>query len=215
IEDDFFALGGHSLLATRLISRIRSSFEVEVSIRSLFEAPTVSALVKRLGAGEAARAPLRAVERPAEVPLSYSQLRLWVLDRLDGGRADYAVRLRGELNVLALEAALCDVVDRHESLRTVFPERDGVARQEILAGVRARLLISAVGEGELSSALSSASQASFDLGCELPFRAHLYVLGASEHVLLLVLHHIAGDGWSLAPLARDLSASYAARCAGR
>src|SRR5262249_45958682 len=85
----------------------------------------------------------------------------------------------------------------------------------MLAGVRPRLLISAVGEAELGSALSSAAQAPFDLGCELPFRAHLYVLGASEHVLLLVLHHIAGDGWSLAPLARDLSASYAARCAGR
>src|SRR5262249_6728233 len=221
IEDDFFALGGHSLLATRLISRIRTSLDVELSIRSLFEAPTVARLSAGLSEGGEARAPLRAVERPAELPLSYAQRRLWFLDRLEGGRANYtiplAVRLRGDLDLVTLEAALCDVVERHESLRTIFPERDGVARQEILpaSSARVRVLLREVNEGELSCALSSASQASFDLGCELPFRAHLYVLGASEHVLLLVLHHIAGDGWSLAPLARDLSASYAARCAGR
>ncbi|HEY3236549.1 MAG TPA: amino acid adenylation domain-containing protein, partial [Polyangiaceae bacterium] len=221
IEDDFFALGGHSLLATRLISRIRASFDVELSIRSLFEARTVGALAGRLSEGGVARARLRAVERPAEVPLSFAQRRLWFLERLEGGRANYtiplAVRLRGDLDLGALEAALCDVVERHESLRTIFPEREGVARQEILAGssARVRLLLREVSEGELSAALSSAAQAPFALERELPLRAHVFALGGGEHVLLLVLHHIAGDGWSLAPLARDLSESYAARCAGR
>src|SRR6266542_1962612 len=220
IDDDFFALGGHSLLATRVISRIRSSLEVEVSIRSLFEAPTVAALVDRLGEADAARPALRAVERPSEVPLSYGQRRLWFLERLEGGGGRYtiplAVRLRGALDVGALEAALGDVVERHESLRTIFPERLGVARQEVVAGeaARVRLSVRAVSEGELAGALTAASQAGFDLSREVPLRAHLFALGGGEHVLLLVLHHIAGDGWSLGPLARDLSRGYEARVRG-
>ena len=220
IDDDFFALGGHSLLATRVISRIRSSLEVEVSIRSLFEAPTVAALVDRLGEADAARPALHAVERPSEVPLSYGQRRLWFLERLEGGGGRYtiplAVRLRGELDVGALEAALGDVVARHESLRTIFPERLGVARQEVVAGeaARVRLSVCAVSEGELAGALTAASQAGFDLSREVPLRAHLFALGGGEHVLLLVLHHIAGDGWSLGPLARDLSRGYEARVRG-
>src|SRR5437660_4026102 len=220
IDDDFFALGGHSLLAPRLISRIRSSLDVEVSIRSLFEAPTVAGLVERFGDADAARPALRAVERPGEVALSYGQRRLWFLERLEGVSGRYviplAVRLRGELDVGALEAALGDVVERHESLRTIFPERLGVARQEVLAGGagRVRLSVRAVSEGELAGALTAASQVGFDLSREVPLRAHLFALGGDEHVLLLVLHHIAGDGWSLGPLARDLSLGYGARLGG-
>ncbi|HET9245245.1 MAG TPA: condensation domain-containing protein, partial [Xanthobacteraceae bacterium] len=221
IDDNFFALGGHSLLATRLISRVRATLGVEVAIRSLFEAPTVAGLVRRLGDGGSVRAPLRVQARPAEVPLSYAQRRLWFLERLEGGTSPYtiplAVRLRGELDRVALEGALGDVVERHESLRTIFPERGGVPRQEVLSAAAAGVGLSvlAVSEAELSGALTAAASVGFDLSREVPLRAHLFVLGEREHVLLLVLHHIAGDGWSLSPLGRDLGEFYAARRAGR
>ena len=221
IDDNFFALGGHSLLATRLISRIRSTLDVELAIRSLFEAPTVEALVQRLGDARPARAALRALARPAEIPLSYAQRRLWFLDRLEGASATYtiplALRVRGVLDRAALEAALGDLVERHESLRTIFPDTLGVPRQVILdAGVaRPRLAVTAVSEGALAGALSAAARTGFDLAREPPLRVHLFALGESEHVVLLLLHHIAGDGWSLAPLLRDLGRFYEARCQGQ
>ena len=225
IDDNFFALGGHSLLATRLISRIRATLDVEIAIRSLFEAPTVAALVQRLEGAQAGRPALRAVLRPDEVPLSYAQRRLWFLDRLEGGSATYtiplAVRLVGALDRSALAAALGDIVARHESLRTIFPDVLGVPRQEVLAAeaARPRLAVVEVGEADLEEALAGAARRGFDLACEPPLRAQLFALepdedGAHEHVLLLVLHHIAADGWSLAPLLRDLGRCYGARCRG-
>ena len=158
LDDDFFALGGHSLLAMRLIGRVRASLGVEVAIRSLFEAPSVAALARRLSSESLAlRAPLVAVvPRPAEVPLSHAQRRLWFLDRLEGGPSEgpaaeasssgsgtylipVAVRLSGSLDHGALQGALHDLVARHESLRTVFPESSGVPRQEVLPPEAARL----------------------------------------------------------------------------
>src|SRR5437764_202934 len=168
IDGTFFALGGRSLLAMRLISRMRASFAVEVSIRRLFEAPTVAGLARVLReAGEAARAPLRRVARPAEIPLSYAQRRLWFLDRLEGGSSTYtiplALRLSGDLDIAALEAALGDVVERHESLRTIFPERLGVPRQEILAAdaARPRLMRAEVREAGLPDAVAAAARVGF------------------------------------------------------
>ena len=221
IDDDFFAVGGHSLMAMRLISRIRASLDVELTIRSLFEAPTVAGLARGLADAQPARPALQPVARPDELPLSFAQRRLWFLDRLEGARASYtiplAVRLAGTLDRDALEAALADVVERHESLRTVFPETLGVPRQQILeaTAARPRLSVAKVSEAGLADALAAAAGRGFDLAREPPLRAHLFVLGEGEQVLLLLLHHIAGDGWSLAPLARDLGRAYAARRAGR
>src|SRR5208337_4234249 len=213
--------GGHSLLATRLVSRIRAALGLELAIRTLFEAPTVAELAGRLNKAQAAKPPLRAMARPAEIPLSFAQRRLWFLDRLEGPGPTYnipvAVRLSGSpLDAAALEAALGDLVERHQSLRTIFPETLGVPRQLILEGAMARpkLSVRSIGEADLCEALSSAAQQSFDLSAQIPLRAELFILSQSEQVLLLVLHHIAADGWSLGPLGRDLARAYAARVQG-
>jgi len=221
IDDNFFDLGGHSLVAMRLISRIRAALDVELAIRTLFEAPSVEGLARHVGEAGTARPALVAVARPSEIPLSFAQRRLWFLDRLEGPGSTYviplALRLTGALDVGALEAALNDVVGRHESLRTIFAETLGVARQVIVeagAGLL-RLDVTAVSEGELGQALSRAAGRGFDLAREIPVRAHVFALSAESHVLLIVLHHIAGDGWSTAPLLRDLGHAYGARLGGR
>ncbi|WP_197287800.1 non-ribosomal peptide synthetase, partial [Streptomyces apocyni] len=220
IDDSFFELGGHSLLATRLISRIRTALGAELPIRVLFEAPTVAALADRLSGAQRARTALTRVERPEVVPLSFAQRRLWFLNRFQPSDASYnipvALRLSGDLDRDALEAALGDVVARHESLRTVFPEVDGAARQQVLSMDAARVALSVVETDEeaLGALLADATGAAFDLTVEVPLRAWLFSMAGDEHVLLLVLHHIAGDGWSMGPLARDLAAAYTARCGG-
>ena len=220
VFDHFFELGGHSLLATRLISRIQAALHLELSIRSLFEAPTVASLVQRLSDAQTARPALRPLERPAEIPLSFPQRRLWFLDRFEGPGPTYniplALRLFGPLDCAALEASLGDLVERHESLRTVFPETLGVPRQVILEApnARPRLTAEPVTEGALARSLAAAAQEGFDLSSQIPLRVRLFTLSQNEHVLLLVLHHIAADGWSMAPLARDLGCAYAAHCQG-
>ncbi|MEU9033242.1 amino acid adenylation domain-containing protein, partial [Streptomyces sp. NPDC048383] len=220
IDDDFFHFGGHSLLATRLVSRVRSVFGVELPVRAVFEAPTVAALAPLLRSAGAARPAVRPVARPETLPLSYAQRRLWFLDRLEGGAATYnlpyALHLTGPLDHDALRAALGDVVARHESLRTLFPETDGVPRQQILDAAVARpgLAVVEVSEDGLDAALVASAARGFDLAAELPLRAEVFVLGSEEQVLLLTVHHIASDGWSLAPLGQDLAAAYAARVEG-
>ncbi|MFE7044770.1 amino acid adenylation domain-containing protein, partial [Streptomyces atratus] len=220
IDDSFFDLGGHSLLATRLVTRVRSTFGVELSLRALFKAPTVAGLTAWLDtAAGSSRPALHPVDRPDEVPLSYAQRRLWFLDRFEGPNATYnlplALQLSGRLDRQALEAALADVVERHESLRTVFPESEGRPRQLILAPEQARpgLPVTETDEQELPGLLAAVTGRAFDLAADTPLRAELFALAEDEHVLVLTLHHIAGDAWSMVPLARDLAAAYTARCA--
>ncbi|MFF9780498.1 amino acid adenylation domain-containing protein [Streptomyces sp. NPDC013978] len=223
IDDNFFDLGGHSLLATRLLSRIRTVLGAEISLRALFEGPTVARLAVAVAAAECGSRPaLVPVPRPDTLPLSYAQRRLWFLGRLTGGDPGYnmpvGLRLTGTLDTAALDAALADVTARHETLRTVFPEDgDGGPRQHILAPDDARPVLHRrdTTEDGLVAELAAAARHSFDLTTDLPLRAVLFRVEEREHVLLLLLHHIAGDGWSLAPLTRDLVTAYDARRAGR
>ncbi|MCY7877842.1 non-ribosomal peptide synthetase DhbF [Bacillus spizizenii] len=221
IDDSFFELGGHSLLAARLMSRIREVMGAELGIAKLFDEPTVAGLAAHLDQAQSARPALQRAERPERIPLSFAQRRLWFLHCLEGPSPTYnipvAVRLSGELDQGVLQAALYDLVCRHESLRTIFPESQGTSYQHILDADQARpvLHVTEIDEKELSGRFAEAVRYSFDLAAEPAFRAELFVIGPDEYVLLLLVHHIVGDGWSLTPLTRDLGAAYAARCYGK
>ncbi|MFE2428505.1 amino acid adenylation domain-containing protein, partial [Streptomyces sp. NPDC059373] len=223
-EDSFLAMGGDSLLATRLIVRIRSVLDAEISIRDLFRGPTVAELARLVDGSHspAVRAGVVVRERPEVLPLSFGQQRMWFLNELEGAGAGAVynvplfLRMSGDLDGAALEAALGDVADRHETLRTTFPATGGVPRQRVLDGYegRPRLYRRELSEDELPAAMAEAAGRRFDLARELPWRAELLVLSRTEHVLVLVAHHIAVDGWSTGVLARDLRVAYEARIAG-
>ena len=220
-EDSFFDLGGHSLLATRLVSRIRAVLGAELPIRAVFEHPTPAALAAVLERAEAARPPLVPVPRPERLPLSFAQQRLWFLEQFHGPGTAYnlpfAWRLAGELDPGALTAALGDVVTRHESLRTVFATEDGQACQHIIPAGEAivPVTVTTARSDELAGLIDAAARHEFDLATELPIRAWLFTLSPEEHVLLLLCHHIASDGWSMQVLMSDIAAAYAARRDGR
>ncbi|SNT19760.1 AMP-binding enzyme C-terminal domain-containing protein, partial [Actinoplanes regularis] len=222
----FFELGGDSLSAMRLIARIRSVFESEVSVRGLFAAPTVAGIAEQIGDAEAStRTALTARERPAVLPLSYGQQRMWFVSRLEESQEressayslPFHFRISGDLDVAALEAAVGDVADRHEVLRTIYPEVDGVACQRILEGAAGRppLVSSEAAEADVESILIAESARPFDLSVDLPWRARLLVLGGDEYVLSLLAHHIAVDGWSMGLLSDDLRTAYVARRQGQ
>ena len=224
VDDSFFDLGGNSLSAMRLIAAINTGLDAGLSVRAVFEAPAVAQLAPRIGGDAGRLKPLVAGQRPAVVPLSFAQSRLWFLHQLEGPSASYnvplVVRLRGRLDAAALGVALADVVGRHESLRTLFWAVDGVPQQRIVAAGEADF-----GWGVIDASRWSATQLgdgvgvvaryAFDLATEIPVRARLFTVADGEHVLVLTVHHIAADGWSLTPLLRDLSTAYGARCAGR
>ena len=220
-EDSFFELGGDSLLAMRLIARVRAVLDAEIPIRDLFTGPSPAAVLRLAESSAGSRMALSPAARPAVLPLSFGQQRMWFLNQLQGAGAVYnmplALRLTGDLNVTALEAALGDVAVRHESLRTIFPETDGTPQQQILAGPAGRpaLIVRQAADEDLPGLLAAEAGRGFDLRTELPWRAALWTVSPGEHVLMIVMHHIASDGWSMGVLARDLGTAYAARSTGQ
>ncbi|MFL6286412.1 MAG: amino acid adenylation domain-containing protein, partial [Pyrinomonadaceae bacterium] len=221
IDDNFFSSGGHSLMATRLVSRIRSTLGVELAIRTLFEAPTVERLASRLSDSGDHHPPLEPQPRPALLPLSYAQRRLWFIDRLQGSSTEYnlpeALRLLGPLDVDALGRALNAIVERHESLRTRFEESGGEAVQivepEVDLGLPVADLSSLDAETRaerVREAMRREASEPFDLSRGPLVRVRLLRLGDEEHVLLRTLHHIVSDGWSQGVFNRELMLLYAA-----
>ncbi len=224
VDDSFFDLGGDSLSAMRLVAAVNAGLDAGLSVRALFDAPTVAQLAPRIGAEADRLEPLVPVERPAVVPLSFAQSRLWFLDQLQGPSPVYnmavALRVGGRLDAEALGAALADVVGRHESLRTLIAAPEGIPRQLVVPGERADFgwdVVDATGwsASRLGEAIEQAARHPFDLTREIPLRARLFRVAEDEHVLVAVVHHIAADGWSISPLVADLGVAYARRCAGR
>ena len=224
IFDNFFDLGGHSLLATQLISSARDAFKVELSLRRLFEFPTVASLAKQIDSATVedlgfSAPPIIPMPRDRELPLSFAQQRLWFLDQLEPGSTRYnirgAVRVKGVLNISAFEKSVDAIIRRHESFRTTFHSERGRAVQTILPAANLRLplidlqpLPSSEQESEVVRISAEEANSSFDLSRGPLFRVMLLRLGERDHIVLLTMHHIISDGWSMGIVIQDLENFY-------
>ncbi|MEW6734140.1 MAG: amino acid adenylation domain-containing protein [Acidobacteriota bacterium] len=230
ITDDFFELGGHSLLATQVISRIKESFKVELELRVLFEASTIITLAEQIEAALRAEQglellPIVPISRDKELPLSFAQQRLWFLDQLEPNNPFYnvpaVIRLIGPLNTITLEQCINEIIKRHEVLRTSFINEDGRAVQAISAQLRVKLAeiaLSHLGEEEreleVVKLINKETVRPFQLSQPPLLRIKLLRLAAAEHVLVVVMHHIISDGWSMAIFIREVTGLYEALCRG-
>ncbi len=222
VHDNFFEIGGNSLVAARAVARVNDSLSLNLSIRELFDAPTVAQLAVECATarGGAAVLPLEALPRPQTIPLSLAQKRMWFVNQFDVTSAAYnvaiAIRLRGRLDVAVLEGAITDVLTRHESLRTLFPMIEGVPAQVIVEpgeALGALPIVAANAEAVLGE-IERLTSRGFDVTQAPPIRAELIEVDEEDHVLTVVVHHICADGFSMAPLAFDVMSAYSARHRG-
>ena len=231
VYDNFFELGGHSLLATRVVARLQNNFQVDVPLRKLFELPIVAGLaeyidkLRRSSAGTSIMPIVRA-NRHQALPLSFSQRRLWYLQKVDPNLSAYnipaAFRIRGDLDSSALEQALNDLIARHEILRSCVKEVDGKPFQEIAPDLRIRLPVTELtdlsdeqAETKANHLFHADARQLYDLSNAPLLRARLIKLAADDHVFILNFHHIIADGSSLAIFYRELEQFYDAAHQGK
>jgi len=228
VHDNFFTLGGHSLLATQVISRVRDTISIELPLRSLFEAPTIVEFASRveiaLKSGKSVEAlPLLPIPRLESIPLSFAQTRLWFLDRLQPDSAFYniplALRLFGQLNIAALQSSINEIIRRHEALRTNFATVEGQPVQVIASTFDCQVQVVNLlhlpethREIEAQRCVNEEVNRPFNLEQEPLLRGTILQLGETEYLLLLTMHHIISDGWSLGIFVRELTELYQAFC---
>jgi amino acid adenylation domain-containing protein len=231
VHANFFEVGGHSLLATQVVSRIRQAFGVELSVRTLFESPTIEKLTRAIGGAAAAglidtAPPLVALHPPNRDTLSFAQYRLWFVDQLNQGSSEYnlpsALRIRGALDVTVLDRVLGEIVRRHESLRTNFAEKDGVPQLIVRPPQEwhSPLVDLSAAQGSeqqrlITQWVDQDANVTFDLASDSLFTTRILKLATDDHIILLNMHHIISDGWSIGVLVQEIQALYFAFAAGQ